>query len=121
LHRGKPPLTNFLVLNSLAFFEKEKIRMEGHAQVHLYLDRDLARIKCTRESLKNSVKFVDKSHSYRSCKDLNDWLMKRKRPEHKVGHGIEDTFNFLVASYVLVIPKLKNSSAGGGFERFVSH
>ncbi len=38
LHEKKPSLTNFLVLNSLAFFEKEQIRMDRHDKVHLYLD-----------------------------------------------------------------------------------
>ena len=66
--------------------------MEGHDQVHLYLDRDLAGVKCTREALKVSIKFIDKSHDYRNCKDLNEWLMKRKRPEHKEGVGLRRHF-----------------------------
>jgi hypothetical protein len=36
------PRTNFLVLNSLSFFEKEKPTMEKHDQTHLYLDNDTA-------------------------------------------------------------------------------
>ena len=85
-------MTNFLVLNSLAFFEKEKIRMEGHAQVHLYLDSDLAGVKSTRESLEGSIKFIDKSHSYRNCQDLNEWLMKKEKLKHKESHGLRRHF-----------------------------
>lgn len=58
------PLTNFLVLNSLAFFEKEKIRMDLHDRVVLYLDRDLAGIRFTQHSLKFSKKFIDRSNQY---------------------------------------------------------
>jgi hypothetical protein len=42
------PLTNFLVLNSLAFFEKVRPEMEKHSAINLFLDRDPAGIKCTR-------------------------------------------------------------------------
>jgi hypothetical protein len=49
MHQDKTgPLTNFLVLNSLAFFEKEKQRMEVHERVELYLDRDKAGIRCAQ-------------------------------------------------------------------------
>src|SRR5204862_403564 len=92
LHQKNPPLTNFLALNSLAFFEKEMKRMESHAQVKLYLDRDLAGVKCTKEALKRSVKFIDKSHGYRNCKDLNEWLMKRERHNHKEGQRLRRHF-----------------------------
>lgn len=43
------PLTNCLVLNSLAFFEKNGPLMEKYSQVHLVLDRDAAGIKHTRK------------------------------------------------------------------------
>src|SRR6185295_13044811 len=42
------PLTSFLVLKSVTFFEKEKIRMDGHDPVHLNPDRYFAGVKCTR-------------------------------------------------------------------------
>ena len=35
-------LTNFLVLNSLSFFERSLLLMEKHERVHLYLDHDNA-------------------------------------------------------------------------------
>ena len=73
-----PVLTNFLVLNSLAFFEKEKERMEGHQQINLYLDNDTAGKKYTQQALEWSKKFVDQSHLYKAHKDLNASLMQQQ-------------------------------------------
>ena len=77
------PLTNFLVLNSLSFFEKEKIRMEQHDRLDLYLDRDPPGIKFTQQSLRSSKKYIDRSHLYQHHKDLNDWLVQRQKPKLK--------------------------------------
>ena len=55
-------LTNFLVLNSLSFFEKSRELMEKNEKVHLYLDRDEAGIKNTQKALKWNVQYLDKSH-----------------------------------------------------------
>jgi hypothetical protein len=75
LHQNNPAqLTNFLVLNSLSFFEKSRQIMEQHQQIQLYLDRDVAGLKHTHEALKWNEKFVDQSHSYQHCKDLNEYL-----------------------------------------------
>ena len=41
-------LTNFLVLNSLSFFERSLLLMEKHESIHLYLDQDEAGRKCTK-------------------------------------------------------------------------
>lgn len=51
IHRDEPALTNFLVLNSLAFFQKSRTIMENHRQVHLFLDRDAAGRKHTALAL----------------------------------------------------------------------
>lgn len=70
------PLTNFLVLNSLSFFEKSRPLMEKHEQVNLYLDRDKAGMNCTQQAFKWSQHtYRDQSHLYRHHKDLNDWLV----------------------------------------------
>ena len=68
-------LTNFLVLNSLAFFERSLLLMEKHNKIHLYLDHDEAGRKCTRLAQKRSEKFHDESKLYKDYKDLNEWLM----------------------------------------------
>lgn len=70
-----PPLTNFLVLNSLAFFERSLLLMEKHDKIHLYLDHDEAGRKCTQLAQKRSPKFHDESKLYKGYKDLNDWTM----------------------------------------------
>jgi hypothetical protein len=68
-------LTNFLVLNSLAFFERSLLLMEKHDKIHLYLDHDQAGRKCTQLAEKRSEKFHDESNLYKDYKDLNEWLM----------------------------------------------
>lgn len=75
IHKNQPPeLTNFLVLNSLAFFERSLLLMEKHDNVKLYLDHDDAGRKHTAMALKRSLKFEDCSRLYKGCKDLNEWL-----------------------------------------------
>ena len=67
-------LTNFLVLNSLSFFERSLLLMEKHQSIHLYLDQDEAGRKNTKLALKRSPNFKDESKLYKGYKDLNDWL-----------------------------------------------
>ena len=69
------PLTNFLVLNSLSFFERSLLLMEKHEQVHLYLDHDEAGRKCVELALKRSPSYKDESNLYHGYKDLNEWVM----------------------------------------------
>ncbi len=77
-------LTNFLVLNSLSFFERSLLLMEKHLRIQLYLDHDIAGRKCTSLAEKRSIKFKDESKFYKNKKDLNDWLMDfGKRPKKK--------------------------------------
>ena len=68
-------LTNFLVLNSLSFFERSLLLMEKHQSIHLYLDHDEAGRKYTKLALKRSLNFKDESKLYKGYKDLNDWMM----------------------------------------------
>ncbi len=67
-------LTDFLVLNSLAFFERSLLLMEKHEHIYLYLDHDEAGKKCLDIALKRSLKYKDESSLYNSYKDLNDWV-----------------------------------------------
>jgi len=78
LHQNKPGhLTDFLVLNSLSFFEKSRQLMEKFVKIHLYLDTDVAGRKHTLEALKWSKKYVDESHCYKLHKDINDYLVSQ--------------------------------------------
>jgi hypothetical protein len=70
------PLTNFLILNSLSFFEKSRQLMQQHDRIHLFLDRDIAGKKCTGQALEwNQGKYIDRSSFYQNRKDLNQWLI----------------------------------------------
>jgi hypothetical protein len=77
------PLTNFLVLNSFAFFERSLLLMEKHEHIHLYLDDDEAGKKCLDIALKRSPKYKDESSLYEGYKDLNDWILHFGKLEHK--------------------------------------
>ena len=81
--------TDFLVLNSLAFLQKSRQVTESHDRIHLYLDRDLAGIKATKQALQWSEKYKDKSHLYRQHKDLNEYLvhLPKTSKEHQLKRG----------------------------------
>ena len=82
---------NFLILNSIGFFEKMKERMEKYPSVHLYLDRDNKGLAVTKEILKVSRKYHDKSYLYENHKDLNAYLMKEHpdiRQSRRRGMGL---------------------------------
>lgn len=67
--------SNFLVLNSLSFFERSLLLMEKHERISLFLDQDEAGRKYTALAQKRASKFQDESKLYRGYKDLNDWMM----------------------------------------------
>lgn len=77
------PLTDFLVLNSLAFFERSLLLMEKHEHIHLYLDHDEAGKECLDIALKRSSKYKDESSLYEGYKYLNDWVMHFGKFKHK--------------------------------------
>jgi hypothetical protein len=66
---------DFVVLNSISFFEKARPFMEQHKNIKLYLDRDKAGQNCSRYALSLSHKYKDESGLYKNHKDLNDWIM----------------------------------------------
>lgn len=77
-HQNNPTeLTNFLVLNSLSFFEKSRGITEETQKIYLHLDRYGAAIKHSDQALKWSTKYIDKSELYRNSKDLNDYLIDK--------------------------------------------
>jgi hypothetical protein len=67
--------SNFIVLNSLSFFEKARPIMEQHEVINLYLDRDNAGQNCSQYAMTLSSNYRDESGLYKNYKDLNDWLM----------------------------------------------
>ena len=84
-------LTNFLVLNSLAFLEKSRPLMEQHGQIHLYLDQDDAGIRATEKALKWDTKYIDRSSFYTGYKDVNEWLKTQateQRQSHRMGRHL---------------------------------
>jgi hypothetical protein len=83
---------NFLILNSLSFFEKSRELMEKHDAVHLFLDRDRAGTKYTENALKWSPKYKDESLHYSQYKDLNEHLTEQKYPEQKQSREIKRSF-----------------------------
>ncbi|MDH7462173.1 CHC2 zinc finger domain-containing protein [Chitinophagaceae bacterium 26-R-25] len=68
-------ITNYLVLNSLSFFQKAREKMEAHLQINLQLDRDHAGTNCTIVALKSHPAYFDQSKFYEGHKDLNEWLI----------------------------------------------
>jgi len=77
-------LTNFVVLNSLSFFEKSRQLMEENQKVQLYLDRDEAGKKHTQTALHWNQKYTDQSHLYKNHKDLNDFLVRKNQQQKQV-------------------------------------
>ncbi len=82
---------NFLVLNSLSFFERAKEVIDNFSFIHLYLDRDNSGMKITKESLLISNKYIDESYKYKNHKDLNEFLMKEYKietPRQRIGRRL---------------------------------
>jgi DNA primase len=71
--------SNFLVLNSLSFFNKSLGLMEKHEKINLYLDRDTMGVKYTNEAIQRQPnKYIDQSFLYEQGKDLNEWLNQKQ-------------------------------------------
>jgi hypothetical protein len=49
--KQEQPNTNFLILNSVSFFQKSLPLMQSHKFVHLYLDCDTTGQKCIQKAL----------------------------------------------------------------------
>ena len=84
LIRDLPKLQgDYLILNSISFFEKSRQLMEIYFRIQLFLDRDERGIDCTRSALLWSEKFVDGSLRYSEFKDLNESLIGQSEQELK--------------------------------------
>ncbi len=71
---------SFLVLNTLAFFERSRAWMENYGRILLYLDRDPAGATRTQQALTWSSGYEDLSASYAPYKDVNDFWVTTKVP-----------------------------------------
>ena len=74
---------DFVVLNSVSFFEKARPFMEEHDCIRLYLDRDATGQNYSRYALSLSNKYTDESCVYQHYKDVNDWLVNFGRVHKK--------------------------------------
>ncbi|WP_410220758.1 toprim domain-containing protein [Pedobacter sp.] len=72
--------SDYLVLNSLSFFDRALPGMKGYATKHLYLDNDDSGRKATVQALAIDKTFVDNSNLYKGFKDYNDWHLRRENP-----------------------------------------
>lgn len=75
--------SDFVILNSVSFFEKARPFMEQHEKIRLYLDRDTTGQNYSRYALSLSDKYKDESNLYRHHKDFNDWIMNFGKSQRK--------------------------------------
>jgi CHC2 zinc finger/Toprim-like len=78
---------SYLVLNSLAFFEKNRTPIENYQCINLYLDRDESGLKTTSQALTWSDRYQDKSQLYAKFKDLNEYHVHHKETDLKRGRS----------------------------------
>lgn len=71
--------TDFLILNSLSFFDISIPIMQGYKQTTLYLDRNPPGQRKIEEALSNLESIVDGSKLYIGYEDLNDFLCGKKQ------------------------------------------
>jgi len=84
IHKNQPQiLTDFVILNSISFFEKARPLMEQHDTIRLYLDRDTTGQNCSKYALSLNKKYKDESSLYQHHNDLNDWLINFGKSQKK--------------------------------------
>ncbi|MET6998696.1 toprim domain-containing protein [Chitinophaga defluvii] len=84
IHKNEPEdRFDFVVLNSVSFFEKARPFMEQHDSIRLYLDRDTTGRNYSRYALSLNEKYKDESTLYQNHKDLNDWVMNFGKAQKK--------------------------------------
>ena len=84
--------SNFLVLNSLSFFQRAKQTMEQHNSIGLWLDRGTAGQACTMQALKSNSAYTDKSNLYKNFDDLNEWLVHQNQQKQSKLKTIKPTY-----------------------------
>ena len=90
IHKNEPASdTDFVVLNSVSFFEKARPFMDQHETIRLYLDRDSTGQNYSRYALSLGDKYKDESPLYKHYKDLNEWVMNfGKGPKKNKGQKL---------------------------------
>ena len=83
IYQQTPVTSDFLILNSTAFFEKSLPFMSRFSSVKLFLDRDKTGQNCTQLALNNSTIFSDESKLYTGYKDLNEWMQQIGKSQKK--------------------------------------
>lgn len=84
VHKNRPEdAQNFIVLNSISFFEKARPFMEELQSIRLYLDNDTAGNNVTQRALELSPKYTDERSLYKNHKDLNEWLASSEKIQRK--------------------------------------
>lgn len=76
---------DFIILNSLSFFEKTRSLMEEYRIIRLFLDRDQAGENATVKALGWSCKYRDESLLYKDQKDYNQWIIQGGKLTRKLG------------------------------------
>ncbi len=77
---------DFIVLNSLSFFEKARPKMESYQSIILYLDNDKAGKNVSKQAIELNNNYTDGSNLYEGYKDLNNWLINNDGKFEKVPH-----------------------------------
>lgn len=90
IHKNQPKIwSDYVILNSVSFFEKARPFMEEHECIRLYLDRDITGQNYSRYALSLSNKYKDESCLYQHHNDLNDWLVNFGKAQKKsLGHKL---------------------------------
>lgn len=84
LHKNEPEdRFDFVVLNSVSFFENARPFMERHEAIRLYLDRDATGQNYSRYALSLDERYKDESRLYQQYKDFNDWMVNFGKPVKK--------------------------------------
>lgn len=84
LHQNQQQIkTDFVILNSVSFFEKARPFMEQHEAIRLYFDNDKTGQNYSQYALALSSKYKDESPLYKHYKDLNDWLVNFGKAQKK--------------------------------------
>ena len=84
IHKNQSQLlSDFVILNSIVFFEKARPFKEKHASIRLYLDQDAVGQNCSKYALSLNNKYSDESCLYQNNNDLNDWLVNFGKAQKK--------------------------------------
>lgn len=88
---------DFVVLNSVSFFERTRPFLEDHRRILLFLDRDQTGQNCSRYALSLSSQYEDHRSLYQHHKDFNDWMMNFGKGGDPAFHKREDLEDHLTA------------------------